>query len=106
MSLVSEILKEMGEYEEETHKDYADYSYACDHAKEFLDRAAHVLQYDNKNNEEEDVVKMAKKYAKDYHNAIVDEIDCLSADGNYDADKEFADDDKVEDYERVDRRKR
>lgn len=86
MSLFKEILGEMGEYEEETHRDYADQGHACEHAKDFLDRAANVLQFNNKDNNDEDVVKLAKNYARDYYNAIVDELDHLNGDKEYNAD--------------------
>lgn len=74
MSLIRELLQEANEYEEEADKDYVDEDEARGHAKEFLDRAAQVLNYNKKEGGDSEIEKLACQYAKDYYEAIVDSI--------------------------------
>ena len=55
-------------------KKFIDKEEAADHAKEFLERANEVLQYNKKEANDDDVAKLATQYAKDYYEAICDEI--------------------------------
>jgi len=73
MRLIKNLL-EMGEYEEEADKEYVDEDEARGHAKEFLDRAAQVLNYNKKEGNDDEIEKLAMQYAKDYYEAICDEI--------------------------------
>lgn len=74
MKLIYELLNEMGEYEEDTQKKYVDEEEAKEHAKEFLDRAASVLNYNKKPGDDTEVESLALQYAKDYFEAICDNI--------------------------------
>ena len=73
MKIMKDLL-EMGEYEEEADKEYVDDGEAKGHAKEFLDRASQVLNYNKKEGGDNEIEKLACQYAKDYYEAIVDEI--------------------------------
>ena len=73
MKIIKDLL-EMGEYEEEADKKYVDDTEAKEHAKEFLDRASQVLNYNKKEGGTDEIEKLALQYAKDYHEAICDEI--------------------------------
>jgi len=73
MKLIKNLL-EMGEYEEEADKKYVDDAEAKGHAEEFLDRAAQVLNYNKKEGNDDEIEKLAMQYAKDYYEAICDEI--------------------------------
>lgn len=72
-SFIKELM-EMGEYEEELHKEYDKEEEAQEHAREFLDKAAEVLKYNKKEAGDEEVTKLAQQYAKDYYEAIIDAI--------------------------------
>lgn len=74
MSLLKELLSEAHEYEEEMDKEYVDEDEARGHAKEFLDRAAQVLNYNKKEGNDQEIEKLALQYAKDYFEAIADAI--------------------------------
>ena len=67
-------------------KKFIDKEEAAEHAKEFLDRANEVLQYNKKEAGADDVCKLATQYAKDYYEAIVDEVNA----------SKYAKDDEVE----------
>lgn len=79
-SLIQELLKEMedmentGEYDHR-EENYVDKEHAADHANKFLDRAKDVLHYNKKEGDGSEVAKLAQQYAKDYYEAICDEID-------------------------------
>lgn len=68
--------------EEDKAKTYHDEEEAKRHAKEFLDRAREVLNYNKKPAENGDVADMALKFAKEYHDAICDEINRLKYNGD------------------------
>lgn len=74
MKLLNELLNEMGEYEEEADQNYVDESEAKEHAKDFLDRASQVLNYNKKEGGDSEIEKLACQYAKDYYEAICDSI--------------------------------
>ena len=65
---------EGGEDDGPDAKKFVDEEEAAEHAKEFLDRANEVLQYNKKEGGSDEVCKLATQYAKDYYEAIVDEI--------------------------------
>ena len=67
-------LLEMGEYEEEMDKEYVDTDEAKGHAKEFMDRASQVLNYNKKEGGDSEIEKLACQYAKDYYEEICDAI--------------------------------
>lgn len=102
MKLINELLKEMGEYEEDTQEDYVDEEEAKEHAKEFLDRAASVLNYNKKPGDDNEVEKLALQYAKDYFEAICDNIKGTryKKDGENGDDEEVGDED-VKDVENL-----
>lgn len=76
-----------GEDEGPDAKKFVDQDEAAEHAKEFLARANEVLQYNKKEGGSEEVAKLAIQYAKDYYEAIVDEVN---------ASKYVKDDEEVE----------
>lgn len=63
-----------GEYDKR-EENYVDKEHAADHARKFLDRAKDVLHYNKKEGDGSEVAKLAHQYAKDYYEAICDEID-------------------------------
>jgi hypothetical protein len=73
MKILKDLL-EMGEYEEEVDKKYVDEQEAKEHAKEFLDRASQVLNYNKKEGGDSEIEKLACQYAKDYYEEICDAI--------------------------------
>lgn len=70
--------------EDDKEKKYADEEHAREHAKEFIDRAKEVLNYNKKPAENGEVADMAMKFAKDYHDTIVDEINKMKYNGKED----------------------
>ncbi len=104
MKLLNELLNEMGEYEEEADKDYVDDTEAKEHAKDFLDRASQVLNYNKKEGGDAEIEKLACQYAKDYYEAICDAIKGKRYEGRGDSDDDMGDDmgDHGDDMERGD----
>ncbi len=74
MKLITELLNEANEYEEEMDKKYVDTEEAKGHAKEFMDRASQVLNYNKKEGGDQEIEKLACQYAKDYYEEICDAI--------------------------------
>lgn len=74
-SLIQELLEQMDAEYDNREESYVDKDHAADHAKEFLDRAKDVLHYNKKEGDGEEVTKLAHQYAKDYYEAICDEIE-------------------------------
>lgn len=104
-------LMEMGAYEyeelmkDETEKDYEDENHARDHASEFIARAKKVLKYNKKPGESGDVNSLAKQFAKDYYDSIVEEIDKFKygsdsmKKGGKEDDMDYYEDEGMDDYE-------
>ena len=74
MSMGDDREDDMDDEEGPDAKKFIDKDEAAEHAKEFLDRANEVLQYNKKEGGSEDIAKTAIQFAKDYYEAIVDEI--------------------------------
>ena len=74
MSMGDDRADDMDDEEGPDGKKFIDKDEAAEHAKDFLDRANEVLQYNKKEAGSEDVAKTAIQFAKDYYEAIVDEI--------------------------------
>ena len=74
-------------------KDYHDKEHASEHAKEFIDRAKGVLNYNKKPGDNEEVAKLAHQYAKDYYNSICDEINKMKYNGGEEKAPEMGADD-------------
>ena len=74
MKMIKDLLNEAHEYEEEMDKEYVDEDEAKEHAREFLDRASKVLNYNKKEGGDGEIEKLALQYAKDYYEAISDAI--------------------------------
>jgi len=81
MSLITELLEMCSsEYEEmlksdDTEKKYVDDEHAKEHAQEFIARAKEILHFNKKEGDEGEVNNLAKKFAKDYYDSIMDEIE-------------------------------
>lgn len=89
MRLIAELINEANEYEEERDKEYVDDSEAKGHAKEFLDRASQVLNYNKKEGGDAEIEKLALQYAKDYYEAICDEIKGKRYNGRSEEDRDM-----------------
>lgn len=74
MKMLQSLLNEANEYEEEMDKEYVDTDEAKGHAKEFMDRASQVLNFNKKEGGDTEIEKLACQYAKDYYEEICDAI--------------------------------
>ena len=60
---------------DDREKSYTDEEHAKEHSQEFISRAKSVLQHNRKPADEKEVADLAKKFAKDYYQSIIDAID-------------------------------
>lgn len=105
MNLLQELLEMCSsEYEElmndKSEKEYVDEDHAKEEAANFIARAKQILKYNKKPGESGDVNSLAKQFAKDYYDSIVDEIEKFKyGSSNKDEENGIDDYEPMDDYE-------